>query len=890
MRLGQLGGFEVTTEIVRVLGTIEVSLGLDSAPGPDVRMTLADLSGTDPAGLVIRLENRLARLEDHKADVLAEIGRLRAELTHANDSIGQPFPQASQLASARDRSRQIEDQLRTAAEFPQPAEDQQAGSGQAEVAPESERQDMDEPALRSDATGIGSPEPASEDVRPVPDAAARAGLEDDGTQGGDDMDHDETGIPSDVSLAEPHDLAASTSADRAGPTDELGPRGQDRSTHEAGDQRKELDQCGDRSGPADHDGLAEPRQDPSRSPSQDQSGDHDARDQTHRPDQMPGSTSLGGSVGSGEEVQDHPDREHSDQDYLQADRQQDEDRQPAATDEPLPGTAPSREYSRSGGEKEPAQLPPPGPLTDADIAVALRRMPARDFALLLQTTANDARAWSATIHGSLTSRGPDQPDPGAFDELNFGHTGIRMRVSMPGVTRQGFLPWPRVTRWLEPGVTDARRHIVDRAERALASYRTTVVTHKVTGSGDVRQHEAAIDELTGILTGTTHAIIDAALDAHERSGAAQVRPQRTVARGRPDEWALFGAPDTGVSVEDNAILERIEHLAAALPGSESSNVVVASSGQGAQPPPLSTDPKEYVMDDQPKPGMRVPAADADLDQGFGDVIDALAERVPPPPHPAPQRTAGDDAYADIRAAFTELRQALGLPQEDDFHPATGPGAEPGSDATSIQRLGDALVEAHACANWYRDAPEWQRITRVSDAACALLTAIREATGDYWAEVSQDICVRGFARTVAARVARVVSGAADSLGGRFGNAGQGHTRAGQAVRNLHRCAAQCADRIMKYPAPSSDDRMSQVAAVIAELRRPPQSTTANGSAHNSIGSRSGGFTSPASLVRNCFPRSAKLASPGRQTNRTAPCTLAVLGDKARQRASSWRPHC
>jgi hypothetical protein len=516
-------------------------------------------------------------------------------------------------------------------------------------------------------------------------------------------------------------------------------------------------------------------------------------------------------------------------------------------------------------------------------------MPARDFSLLLRTASDDARAWSATIHGSLTSRGHDLPDPGAFDELNFGHTGIRVRVSMPGATREGFLPWGRVTRWLEPGVTDARRQIVYRAERALTSYRTFVFTHKVTGSGDAHQREAAIDELSGILTEVTHAIIDAALRAHERGSATQVRPQRIAARGRPDERALFGAPDTGVSAEDNAVLERIEQLAAAVPGSESSNAAVASSGQGASPPAISTDPKESAMDDQPEPARRVPAAiaDADLDQGFDDVIDALTERVLPP-HPAPQRAAGNDAFADIRAAFTELRQALGLPQEVGFQPAVGAGAEPDSDVTSIQRLGDALAEAHARANWYRDAPEWQRIAKVSDLARALLTAIREAAGDYWAEVSQDIRVRGFARTVTARVARVISGAADVLARRLDNAGQGHTRAGQAVWNLHRYAAECADRIIRYSAPDSGERMSEVAEVIAELRRPPQSTAANGSAHSSVRSRSAGLTSPTSLTRNCFPRSPKLATTGRRTDRTARRTFAVLGDKARQRASSWRP--
>ena len=130
-RPGRLGGFDVTAEIDRVLGTVEVSLGFDGAPGQDIRIPLAELSAADPAGLVIRLENRLARLEEHKNDTLAEVTRLRAELGHASDSIGGPFGQASHLADARERSRHIDKQLEAAAS-PQPDENATGTAGAVE--------------------------------------------------------------------------------------------------------------------------------------------------------------------------------------------------------------------------------------------------------------------------------------------------------------------------------------------------------------------------------------------------------------------------------------------------------------------------------------------------------------------------------------------------------------------------------------------------------------------------------------------------------------------------------------------------------------------------------------------------------------------------------------
>jgi hypothetical protein len=94
---------------------MNVIAALDGAPGTEVRMTPAEVKGTDPAKLVIRLENRLSCLESLRSRSLSEIDQLTSEATHARDDIARPFPQAGQLASARDRVARLEEKLRETA-------------------------------------------------------------------------------------------------------------------------------------------------------------------------------------------------------------------------------------------------------------------------------------------------------------------------------------------------------------------------------------------------------------------------------------------------------------------------------------------------------------------------------------------------------------------------------------------------------------------------------------------------------------------------------------------------------------------------------------------------------------------------------------------------------
>jgi N12 class adenine-specific DNA methylase/SAM-dependent methyltransferase len=122
---GHLGGFPLTATTERALGRTTIALALDGAPGTDIRIPAADLRDADPVGLITRLEGRLQRLEERKTTTLADTNRARSEITHAREALGQSFPHTTQLAEARQRAREIDEQLQHMAEAQQGTE--QAG-------------------------------------------------------------------------------------------------------------------------------------------------------------------------------------------------------------------------------------------------------------------------------------------------------------------------------------------------------------------------------------------------------------------------------------------------------------------------------------------------------------------------------------------------------------------------------------------------------------------------------------------------------------------------------------------------------------------------------------------------------------------------------------------
>jgi len=115
---GELGGFPLMVTISQALGQVTVTPTFDGAPGTGFALASSDLAESDPAGLVTRLENRLTRLEAAKAKTLADVDLARSEIQHATASLGQPFPQAGELDSARQRAREIDEQLEAAASPP----------------------------------------------------------------------------------------------------------------------------------------------------------------------------------------------------------------------------------------------------------------------------------------------------------------------------------------------------------------------------------------------------------------------------------------------------------------------------------------------------------------------------------------------------------------------------------------------------------------------------------------------------------------------------------------------------------------------------------------------------------------------------------------------------
>ena len=109
--IGRLAGFAVTADVHRSLGAPEITITIEDAPGTTIDLPASGLRGTNPVGLVTRLEHRLAQLETRKASALADIEHARRQIDHARSSIGQPFPHATELTAARDRARDIDQTL-----------------------------------------------------------------------------------------------------------------------------------------------------------------------------------------------------------------------------------------------------------------------------------------------------------------------------------------------------------------------------------------------------------------------------------------------------------------------------------------------------------------------------------------------------------------------------------------------------------------------------------------------------------------------------------------------------------------------------------------------------------------------------------------------------------
>jgi hypothetical protein len=125
-RPGQLGGFELAVTVERILGKVNVTIALDGAPGAELRLDPAEVRAHDPGKLIVRLEGRLAGLESARTRTLTDIERLTTETERARDDLDKPFTQADQLAAARERVRDINQQLKHQARPPREDADRAA--------------------------------------------------------------------------------------------------------------------------------------------------------------------------------------------------------------------------------------------------------------------------------------------------------------------------------------------------------------------------------------------------------------------------------------------------------------------------------------------------------------------------------------------------------------------------------------------------------------------------------------------------------------------------------------------------------------------------------------------------------------------------------------------
>ena len=280
---------------------------------------------------------------------------------------------------------------------------------------------------------------------------------------------------------------------------------------------------------------------------------------------------------------------------------------------------------------------------------------------------------------------------------------------------------------------------------------------------------------------------------------------------------------------------------------------------------------------------------SDIRSAFAAMRDVLGlsaaspEAAPGHPAPAPAAAASRpprgepgpaaDGFPDIQAAFADLRDILGLPARGR-HARSG-GAPGGTDASVADALDHAAAEAQACARWYRDTPEWQRISAVGRAARDLITAIREAAGDYWAEIRLDIRVRSFARTLAARTALAVSGPAYVLAGRLEQAGHLDSRIWRAAWRLHLATTTFADRVMRYTPPGSPDKTREALRIIDDLGQRQNRPGQPGPGRHAAPRSAGGTRTPnaAALASASFPVMVTRANARQAT--AAPAARTVV---------------
>ena len=111
LEIGTIAGLDLVIAVKDDFGETELHLSFPEAPVGSIVIAGRDVEREHPLGLLSRLTNRLGDLEERLRNDTQELGTTLANLDQAKEMIGNPFDQASRLASLRKRQAEITEEL-----------------------------------------------------------------------------------------------------------------------------------------------------------------------------------------------------------------------------------------------------------------------------------------------------------------------------------------------------------------------------------------------------------------------------------------------------------------------------------------------------------------------------------------------------------------------------------------------------------------------------------------------------------------------------------------------------------------------------------------------------------------------------------------------------------
>ncbi|MGW5124530.1 SNF2-related protein [Streptomyces sp. NPDC004069] len=239
-------------------------------------------------------------------------------------------------------------------------------------------------------------------------------------------------------------------------------------------------------------------------------------------------------------------------------------------------------------------------------------------------------------------------------------------------------------------------------------------------------------------------------------------------------------------------------------------------------PDVAQPPAETPAHDGPA----TPEADAYEPVGIKEaftstVAEAWADIVPP------ERGTVEDLLEGVDVPLRELEEQWqrAVPAARTASEQQASSARADQDAAAPPRrdpqsVNEALRQADAHAATLEDFPEWQKLQTVRGAATHLWNVLREKAGTYFEQLSNDVRVQGFWRTVSIRttskIAEWAQAAADRV--RRGRRG-GDLPTAEALLKLSDAALTYSTPGIPRPDhPAPDDAVGDVAAEVQQLLR------------------------------------------------------------------------